>query len=127
MATKRISGKSARGTAAIFHYGNIAAYVIPFPVLIFWAGASMMVYAMTRHHPNPKVGRYTQQGAFLFYAVTGAVIVIGTFFPAKVLYFLIYWGIGAAIVIPWSIWSLIQIHRDQWDDVEIETDTESPG
>ncbi|MCK7581443.1 MAG: hypothetical protein MZV65_41295 [Chromatiales bacterium] len=51
---------------------------MPFPLLIFWFGASMLVYALNRHHPNPKVGHYTQQAAYRFYGVTGFFVAIAT-------------------------------------------------
>ena len=38
----------------------------------------MLVYAMNRHHPNPKVGHYTQQAATRFYAVTGSMTMIAS-------------------------------------------------
>jgi Na+/serine symporter len=59
-------GSSAKRASALMNYGNLIAILIPFPLLIFWFGASMLVYAMNRHHPNPKVGHYTQQAAYRF-------------------------------------------------------------
>ena len=46
-------GSSARRAAALMNYGNLIAILVPFPLLIFWFGASMLVYAMNRHHPDP--------------------------------------------------------------------------
>lgn len=48
--------------------------------IIFWFGMSMLLYAFNRHHPNPKVGHYTQRAAYRFYAVTGFLLVAGVFF-----------------------------------------------
>ncbi|HMR03372.1 MAG TPA: hypothetical protein PKA43_08375, partial [Candidatus Competibacter phosphatis] len=76
-------GSSAKRASALMNYGNLIAILVPFPLLIFWFGASMLVYAMNRHHPNPKVGYYTQQAAYRFYGVTGFFIVIATFIPGS--------------------------------------------
>ena len=76
-------GSSAKRASALMNYGNLIAILVPFPLLIFWFGASMLVYAMNRHHPNPKVGHYTQQAAYRFYGVTGFFIVIATFIPGS--------------------------------------------
>lgn len=115
-----ITAKQARTTARWFSLGNIVSMIIPFPLGIFWFGASMVVYAMHRHHPNPRVGYYTQQGAYQFYAVLGLVVVVATFFGTELLYWLITWAISAAILIPLSVYNLMKINKEQWQDVAIE-------
>ncbi|MCK5905916.1 MAG: hypothetical protein KAG86_11560, partial [Gammaproteobacteria bacterium] len=55
-----VTAASAKSSAKLFSYGNIVAVLIPVPMLIFWFGASIVFYAMQRHHPNPRVGYYTQ-------------------------------------------------------------------
>lgn len=116
---KIVPARSARAAAKLFNYGNIIAILMPFPLVIFWFGASMLVYAMNRHHPNERVGYYTQQAAYRFYAIIGALIVVGTFFPPKVSYFFTYWGLSAAILIPWSIIDIIRINREDWHDTAV--------
>lgn len=114
-------GSSARRAATLMHYGNIVAILLPFPLLIFWFGASMLVYAMNRHHPNPKVGYYTQRGATRFYAITGFFIVIGTFFPGDGwTWHLVFWIMAALILVPWSILDLRRIYREQWTDIPLD-------
>ncbi len=115
--TKTVSAESARKTAAIFSYGNIISILLP--VLIpFWFGASMFVYAMNRHHPNPRVGYYTQWAAYRFYALIGAIIPVGTFFPADIRYYLATWAVLAIIIIPWEIRDLYRIKKEQWYDTD---------
>ena len=114
-----VTAKSARSAAKLFNYGNIVAVLVPFPLIIFWFGASMLLYALNRHHPNERVGYYTQQAAYRFYAVIGALIVVGTFFPPKLNYFLVYWAITAVVIIPWSIIDILRINREQWHDAII--------
>jgi hypothetical protein len=116
---KIVKARSARAAAKLFNYGNIVAVLIPFPLIIFWFGASMFVYAMNRHHPNERVGHYTQQAAYRFYGLIGALIVVGTYFPPKVGYFLTYWALTAAVLIPWSVIDIIRINREQWHDVAV--------
>jgi hypothetical protein len=102
--------------------GNLVSMLLP-PLPLLWFGGSMLIYALHRHHPNPRVGHYTQQAAYRFYAVMGAIIPIGTFFPARgMTSWLIAWGIGLAVIIPWSIWSIARIRREQWPDIELPAD-----
>lgn len=107
----------------MFNYGNIAAITVPFPLFIFWFGASMFIYAMNRHHPNERVGYYTQQAAYRFYAVGGFLVVVATFFPPKISYYLAFWALSAAVLIPWSILDIIRINKESWQDTPLtETD-----
>lgn len=117
-------GSSARHAAALFNYGNIIAIIIV-PLVIVWFGASMFVYAINHRHPNPKVGYYTQRAAYRFYGVTGFLLACALFFPGgSWTYYLIAWGLAAAIIIPWSIWDLIRIYRDEWVDVVVDEEEE---
>lgn len=114
-----ITAKQARSTARWFYVGNIISMLIPFPLGIFWFGASMVVYAMNRHHPNPRVGYYTQHAAYQFYSVLGLVVVVATFFGTELFYWMITWGISAVILIPLSIYNLMKINNEQWTDTAI--------
>lgn len=114
-------GSSAKRAAALMNYGNIVAVLVPFPLLIFWFGASMMVYAMNRHHPNPKVGHYTQQAAYRFYGVAGFFVVVATFFPGNGwTWHLISWILALLMLVPWSIVDLRRIYRDVWVDIPLD-------
>ena len=114
-------GTSARRAATLMNYGNLIAILVPFPLLIFWFGASMLVYAMNRHHPNPKVGHYTQQAAYRFYGITGFFIVIATFIPGGGwIWHLVAWILAALILVPWSIVDLWRIYHDEWDDIPLD-------
>lgn len=99
--------------------GNMISMLLP-PLPVLWFGGSILIYAMHRHHPNPRVGYYTQHAAYRFYAVMGAIIPIGTFFPGRgIMPWLIAWGVGLAVIIPWSIWSIIRIRREDWPDIQL--------
>jgi len=75
---------------------------------------------MNRHHPNPKVGHYTQIAAYRFYGVVGVFVAAGIFIPLGAwLLYAVIWLIGAAIVVPLSIRDLKHIYQDHWEDVEI--------
>jgi len=116
----QLPGHKARRAAALFNYGNILAVVVPIPLGMLWLGLSMLVYAMNRHHPNEKVGHYTQQAAYRFYAVTGFFVAAATFIPGGGwTYYLIAWALAALTLIPWSIMDLLRIHRDTWPDMEL--------
>lgn len=114
-------GSSSKRAASLMNYGNIISILVPFPLLIFWFGASMLVYAMNRHHPNPKVGHYTQEAAYRFYGVTGFFIVIATFIPGGGwTWHLIAWIAALLMLVPWSIIDLRRISRDQWVDIPLD-------
>ncbi len=146
MATKTVSGRSCRRAASTFDWGNliavslagvplflvsgevgiatIVAAIMGIVPLIFWFGASMMVYAMCRHHPEDRVGQFTQWAAYRYYALMGSLIVVATFFPPDLNYYRAYWMVAALILIPWTIYALSGIYRERWQDVQIEVDSE---
>lgn len=119
MAKKILSAKSAKNSAKLFNYGNLITIVLPVLIPI-WFGASMLVYALNRHNPNPRVGYYTQWAAYLYYALIGLIIPVATFFPAKLSYYLILWAVLAAIMIPASIYFLFKINKEEWTDTEYD-------
>ena len=115
-----VSAAASRRAATHMDLGNIVAMLLPLPIGILWLGLSMLVFALHRHHPNPKVGHYTQWAAYRFYGVVGAVVPVATFFPGQGLtHWLVSWAVAAAVVIPWSLWSLARIRRDHWTDTVI--------
>lgn len=114
-----VPARSARFAARMFNYGNIIAMIIPVPLGILWSGASMLIYALNRHHPNERVGYYTQQAATRLYTVLGLVVVVATFFGTNPVLWLITWAICAAILIPTSIIDLHRIRRETWTDTVI--------
>ncbi len=110
---RMVPGRKARSAAAVFNIGNIVAIIVPIPLGMLWLGMSMLVYAMNRHHPNPKVGHYTQQAAYRFYGITGFFVAAATFIPGGGWdYYLAAWALAALILVPWSILDLIRIRRD---------------
>lgn len=120
--TKTITAAQSRRTASQFNWGNMVAVLLPFPLMIFWFGASMVIYAMNRHHPVDKVGHYTQLAAYRFYFITGLLVVVGTLIPGgreSLWYYLYLWLGGIAIMLPWSLYDLRRIRLDDWQDVDI--------
>jgi len=116
---RMVPARSARFAAKVFNYGNIIAMLLPVPLGILWAGASMLVYALNRHHPNERVGHYTQQAAYRLYSILGVVVAAATFFGTDPVLWLVTWAICASILIPWSFIDLRRIGREQWTDTEI--------
>lgn len=114
---EQLPGHRARRAAALFNYGNIIAILVPIPLGMLWLGLSMLVYAMNRHHPNEKVGHYTQQAAYRFYAITGFFVAAATFIPGEDwTWYLIAWVCAALVLIPWSVVDLMRIRKDTWTD-----------
>lgn len=122
-ASRVVTARSSRSAAMHMDLGNLISMLLP-PLPLLWFGGSMLVYALHRHHPNARVGHYTQRAAYRFYAVMGAIIPIGTFFPGRgITSWLIAWGIGLAVIIPWSLWSIVRIRREQWHDITLPAET----
>jgi len=119
-STKFISAQSARRSATWFNYGNLLAILIPMPIMIFWFGASIAVYTMLRHHPNERVGHYTQWAAYRFYGLLGLVVVVATFYGTSIMAWLITWAVLAIIMVPWTIYDLILIYKEEWHESEFE-------
>lgn len=112
-----VTAKSSRSAATHLDIGNMVCMLLP-PLPILWFGAAILIYALHRHHPDPKVGKYTQWAAYRFYAVMGAIIPIGTFFPGDgATPWLIAWGVGIVVIVPWSIKSIIRVRKDDWQDI----------
>ena len=120
-----ISGLSARRTARLFNFGNLLAILLPMPLGILWLGGSIAVYTMIRHHPNPQVGYYTQWAAYRFYGLVGLVVVIATFFSTSMVAWLATWAILALIMIPWTLYDLVRIQKQDWPDMYIEQDADN--
>ena len=144
VATQHITAASARMSARLFSIGNIIAMlpglvVAPIILLgepakttmiflfilmivppILWFGLSIIVYIIARHHPNPRVGHYTQWAAYRFYGMFGIVIPVGTFYGTQWQLWIATGGIVALILIPWSLLDLYRINREHWQDITIE-------
>lgn len=119
-------GSSARTAAALMTVGNLIAIIV-IPLIMLWCGLSMLVYALNRHHPNPKVGHYTQRAATLFYSITGFFVVIATLIPGGGWhYYLIAWVLAALVIVPCSIRDLLHIYRDEWLDIPLEPPLDTP-
>lgn len=119
-----ITAESSKKAAKIFNFGTIAAVLIPFPLFIFWFGASMFVYAMYRHHPNAKVGEYTQRAAYYYYALAGLLVPVLTFAPKEFLidYWWGLWLLAIALAVPLAVWEIMRSNKDTWHDVTINND-----
>ena len=117
--SKIVTAEEAKKSSRVFFYGNIAAVLIPFPLFIFWFGASMFVYAMYRHHPNKRVGYYTQTGAYQYYALAGLLVPVLTFASGD--FFMNYgwmlWLATTIVIIPLAIREIMKINKEDWQDV----------
>ena len=143
---KTITGASARKSATLFNWGNILAIlpgliavslvgtentdrmaiIVMFIMMIvpniLWFAASIVIYIIARHHPNERVGHYTQQAAYRYYAIIGIIVVAGTFYGTEVKLWLITWILTALVLVPWSIFDLLKIRKESWGDMTIETE-----
>lgn len=120
---KIITAKESKKAAKLFTYGNIVSVLIPFPVFIFWFGASMFIYAMHRHHPNERVGYYTQKAAYNYYSLAGFLSVV-MLFASGDFFFKYGWMLWLAcvlILVPLSVKDIMSVNREKWKDVKLET------
>lgn len=117
-----VTANRAKSSAKLFNYGNILSVLIPFPIFILWFGASIVFYAMFRHHPNPRVGYYTQIAAYQYYGFAGVLIPVLTFAPGDFFkqYWLIMWLVCVVIMVPLAIIQIVKINREKWEDVTVE-------
>lgn len=145
--TQNIGAASSRMVARLFSLGNIIATLpglVLAPIIllghpdrtsmiymfilmvvppILWFGISIIVYIIARHHPNPRVGHYTQWAAYRFYGMFGIVIPVGTFFGTQWQLWIVTGGVVALILIPWSLLDLFRIQREHWQDITFEEAT----
>lgn len=117
-----VTAIQSKKSAKTFSYGNILAVLIPFPMFIFWFGASMFVYAMYRHHPNSRVGYYTQKAAYYYYGLAGFLSIVLLFAPGDffIKYGWMLWIACIAFLIPLSVREIIKINKEVWNDVNIK-------
>jgi hypothetical protein len=117
---RKLPGRRARAAAAVFNIGNVVAILVPIPLGMLWFGLAVLVYAVNRHHPNRKVGHYTRRAAYRFYAIAGLFVAAVTFIPGGGWnYYLAAWALAVLILVPWSIFDLVRIHRDHWEDIDL--------
>ena len=113
-----VTADSARKAAKIFYYGNILSVLIPFPVFILWFGAGILVYALLRHNPNPRVGYYTQIATYHYYGLAGGLVPVLTFalgdFFAN--WWWALWIICVIVLLPLSVRQILRINREEWHD-----------
>lgn len=123
-SSKTITAESSKKTARLFYYGNILAGVLPVPFFALWFGGSILAYAMLRHHPNSRVGYYTQLGAYQYYALAGMFIVILTFAPGDFFFnwWWAVWLLSFMVLVPYSIMQILKINRETWQDAEVASD-----
>ena len=120
--SKIVTAQESKKSARVFFYGNIAAVLIPFPLFIFWFGASMFIYAMYRHHPNNRVGYYTQTGAYQYYAVAGMLVPVLTFASGDffIKYGWMLWLASVLVIIPLAIREIMRINKEEWQDTTFD-------
>lgn len=140
---KVIPAANARMSARLFNMGNLislAPGLIVAPIIllteqdqivtifmfiamivppILWFGLSIVVYIIARHHPHERVGHYTQQAAYRYYGMIGVVIPVGTFFGTDWQLWIMMGGVVGIVLVPWTVWELIKVQKEHWQDTEI--------
>jgi len=141
-----ISAASCRMSARLFSLGNLIALLpglVVAPVMmlgepeklsmifmfilmvvppILWFGISITVYIIARHHPNPRVGYYTQWAGYRFYGMLGVVIPVGTFYGNDWELWITTGGIIGLLLVSSSLWDLYRISREEWHETVINVE-----
>lgn len=111
------------GRVLASHKIGFLPFVLSFPPLMLWLGASVFVYASIAHHPNERTRQYHRWAGYRFYAVTGAMVVFG-----QPIYELLggwnglmgVWVLMYAVVVPWGLYAIWKAAREDWQDIAIE-------
>ena len=124
MKVKRvISASQSRFAARVFTLASMVATLLP-PLLMIWIAASIFVYASIAHHPNPRVVHFNRWAGYRFYGAAGFLMVFGQPIFSLLndwhIALPVLWGLLALCVIPWGIWDLIRVSRENWQDLVIE-------
>lgn len=151
--TRFISAASAKRAASLFHYGNLAAAIVP-GFAIPWFGLSMLVFAVNSHHPDARVLDFNRRAARNFYPVMAVVLLtIAAGFgglakdlgvealvhavgldtwarrsigmdPNFLGLVMALWILLFVVLVPLTIKSLIDIQRTPWRDMTLSSDAE---
>ena len=76
---------------------------------------------MYRHHPNPRVGFYTQRAAYIYYTLAGLSVPVLTFAPKEFFaeYWWVLWAVAIIGVVPLAVIQIMKAHKEVWEDVSI--------
>jgi hypothetical protein len=107
------------------HISTIFMFIAMIVPPILWFGLSIMIYIIARHHPNERVGHYTQQAAYRYYGMLGVVIPVGTFFGTDWRLWILTGGVVGLVLVPWTVWELIKTQKENWQDTEIRIEADS--
>jgi hypothetical protein len=104
----------------------MSVVVIP---LVLWFAGSIFFYAVSAHHPDPRVRHYNKWAGYRYYAYMGmlptALIFAGTiqeYFHVKPLVMWLWvWVAGIAIIVPWGVADVVKSRREAWQDMTLES------
>lgn len=123
-----VTARNALLSARAFNIGSILAALIPVLVPIWFAG-SIATYAAVAHHPDLRVREYNRWAGYRFYGVVGSFVVILNFsgelkewLGGAMNMWLGVWAIIFLVIVPAGVWAFIKAGREDWIDIELETD-----
>jgi hypothetical protein len=92
------------------------------PPIMIWLAFSIFVYAAIAHHADTKVRHYNKWAGYRYYAVVGTLVV----FANDLAHLPTGWpGVYVLMVVtlvPWSIYDVWKAGRENWVDIELETE-----
>ncbi len=123
-----VTARNALISARAFNIGSIIAAFIPVLVPIWFAG-SIFTYAAVAHHPDLRVREYNRWAGYRFYGVIGTFVMVLNFtgelkgwLGGAMNMWLTVWAITVLVIIPAGILAIIKAGREDWKDIELETD-----
>ena len=91
-----LNGSSSRSAAMQMDLGNlIGMLLLPLPLL--WFGGSILICDPAP--PSSRSEPFSRAGGILPW--------------------LLAWAAGLAVIVPWSLWSIARIRREDWPDIEL--------
>jgi len=129
MENQIVTAASQKRSAQLFNCLSIIAVVLMpiFPILLIWGAGSIVMYAMSAHHPNPVVRDYIRYGGYRFYGLAGTLLVLLTFsnelkkiFGGPLHMWLAIWALSFLFVVPLGMRDLWRANQEEWKDMRIE-------
>lgn len=139
----RLSAASCRRSARLFNYLAVASTVLAatlftignniadkkmaflplamsLPPVMLWLAASIFVYAMIAHHPNPRVRHYNKWAGYRYYAVVGSLTILANDIAHLPTGWGGVWALFILALVPWSLYDIWKAGREDWQDIELE-------
>jgi hypothetical protein len=128
-ALQILTALSQKRAAQRFNALSVGAILLmpAFPILLLWIAGSILVYAISAHHPNPRVQEYIRFGGYRFYGLVGALLISLTYtnelkrlFGGALEMWAAIWGISILVVVPFGLRDIWRAGKESWQDMQVD-------